>query len=154
MPVQFIISEGAMKTSVNGQLVDDKEYRAVYDGKDGEMLMRDNNEAIYVKMNNRDLAKLLNKSKDNKKIEDKLKSLLSKSKKSHSKKKKKSVKKSRSKKKTASKKKSVKKSRSKKKSASKRKYKSKTRTRTKRKKRPEKTTIRNLLDDDIIKTMI
>ena len=36
MPVQFIISEGAMKTSVNGQLVDDKEYRAVYDGKDGD----------------------------------------------------------------------------------------------------------------------
>ena len=91
MPVQLIISEGAMKTSFNGQLVDDKEYKAVYDGKEGEMLMRDNSEAVYVKMNNRDLAKLLNKSKDNKKIEDKLKSLLTKSKKSRSKKKRKSL---------------------------------------------------------------
>ena len=35
MPVQLIISEGAMKTSFNGQLVDDKEYKAVYDGKEG-----------------------------------------------------------------------------------------------------------------------
>ena len=152
MPVQLIISEGSMKTSFNGQLVDDKEYKAVYDGKEGEMLMRDNSEAIYVKMNNRDLAKLLNKSKDNKKIEDKLKSLLSKSKKSHSKKKRKSVRKSRSKKKSASKRKSVKKSHSKKKSSSKRKSKSK--TRTKRKKRSKKTTITNLLDDDLIKTII
>ena len=148
MPVQLVISEGAMKTSFNGQLVDDKEYKAVYDGKEGEMLMRDNSEAIYVKMDNRDLAKLLNKSKDNKKIEDKLKSLLTKSKKSRSKKKRKS----RSKKKSASKSKSIKKSRSKKKSSSKKKSKSK--TRTKRKSRSKKTTIKNLLDDDVIKTML
>ena len=34
MPVQLLISEGAMQTSFNGNIVDDKQYQAVYDGNE------------------------------------------------------------------------------------------------------------------------
>ena len=55
MPVQLLISEGNMQTSFNGNLVDSKQYKAVYDGEKGKMLMRDNNEGLYVEMDNDDL---------------------------------------------------------------------------------------------------
>jgi len=141
MPVQLLISEGKMQTNLNGHVVDSKQYKAIYDGEKGHILMRDNNEGMYVQMDNEDLVDILNQRKDNNKIEDKLIKLLpdkSVSKKSRSKSK---TKRKKSTKKRSKSKKSTTRSRTR---SSKSKSRSKRRTRKKKSKSPKKT-IQSLL---------
>ena len=77
-----IISEGMSKTVINGKLVEDKQYMSSYDGKKGKLISRSGNKGVYVELDNNDLANIFNNKnfgeKNNKPMDKKLKSLLTK----------------------------------------------------------------------------
>lgn len=77
-----IISEGMSKTVINNQLVEDKQYMSSYDGEKGKLLARNGNKGVYVELDNNDLANIFNNKnfgeKNNKSMDKKLKSLLTK----------------------------------------------------------------------------
>ena len=73
--MQLIISEGNTKTTFNGKVLDDQQYKAVYDGNKGRMLLRDKNKAAYIEVDNEDLANILDKRQKGD-VESKLKNML------------------------------------------------------------------------------
>ena len=152
---QLLISQGEMLTSFDGRLIDNKQYKGVYDGETGKIFIKDNNKAIYAEIDNEDLAKILTKHGNNKNIEDKLKMLLSKTRKQKTRKQK--TRKQKTRKQKTKKQKTKKTQTRSKKSHSK---KTKSRSQTKRsatkskKKSSKKKTIKQMLTPDFLKTII
>ena len=72
----FLLSSGSKKTIINNNIIEDLAYKAQYDGNEGEMIFRNNDDAYYIKVDNDDLQDILGQHSDNKSIETKLKSLL------------------------------------------------------------------------------
>ena len=149
MNSQFVFSEGSMKTSINNNIVDEKSYKFEYDGNEGKGFVKNNNDTFFVELDNDDLEKIFKKEhKSPTSIDEKLETLLNRTKSlSRSKSKsrrKKSIKKSKTRRKTRSK--TIGKSRSKTKSKSKSKTKStKRRSIRKTKKRPLNNSFMNTI---------
>ena len=116
----FLFSSGSKKTVINNNIIEDLAYKAQYDGNEGEIIFRNNNDAYYIKVDNDDIRDILGKHSDNKSIKSKLENLLPQ--------KKRTVKKT-----LKSKKKSITKPKK-----TRRKSPSKTKTKTTRKKSPSK----------------
>ena len=116
----FLFSSGSKKTVINNNIIEDLAYKAQYDGNEGEIIFRNNDDAYYIKVDNDDIQDILGKHSDNKSIKSKLENLLPK--------KKRTVKKT-----LKTKKKSITKPKK-----TRRKSPSKTKTKTTRKKSPSK----------------
>lgn len=72
----FLFSSGSKKTIINNNIIEDLAYKAQYDGNEGEMIFKNNDDAYYINVNNDDLQQILGQHSDNKSIEKKLKGLL------------------------------------------------------------------------------
>ena len=68
----FLFSSGSKKTIINNNIIEDLAYKAQYDGNEGEMIFRNNDDAYYIKVDNDDLQDILGKHSDNKSIKSKL----------------------------------------------------------------------------------
>jgi len=55
----YIQNKGQYQTSVNGNIVDNTKWNMIYDGNDLDLEAKRNDEAIYMKLNNNELLKLL-----------------------------------------------------------------------------------------------
>jgi hypothetical protein len=55
----YIQNKGQYQTSVNGDVIDNTKWNLVYDGDELDLEAKRNNEAIYMKLNNNDIMKLL-----------------------------------------------------------------------------------------------
>ena len=55
----YIQNKGQYQTSVNGNIVDNTKWNMIYDGNDLDLEAKRNDEAIYMKLNNDELLKLL-----------------------------------------------------------------------------------------------
>jgi len=150
MNSQFVFSEGSMKTSINNNVVDEKSYKFEYDGSEGKGFVKNNNDTFFVELDNDDLEKIFRKEhKSPTSIDEKLQTLLDRTK-SLSRSKTKSTRK-RSNRKSRSKTKSKSKSKSKTKSKSRSKTKSKTKS-TKR--RSVRKTKKRQLDSSFMDTIL
>ena len=70
---QSISSYGLSHTYVNGDKVSDISYDAEYDGKHANISAKSGNERVYMKLNNKDLMRLLNvKTDSTKSLHEKL----------------------------------------------------------------------------------
>tara|TARA_B100000513_G_scaffold172944_1_gene89118 strand:- start:108 stop:524 length:417 start_codon:yes stop_codon:yes gene_type:complete len=67
----MIFSEGFMQTTVNNQIMDTKQYKATYNGKNGNMIFKDNDRIFLIKADDKDLENILAGSRDLK-IDDEL----------------------------------------------------------------------------------
>ena len=72
----FLFSSGSKKTVINNNIIEDLAYKAQYDGNEGEIIFRNNNDAYYIKVDNDDIQDILGKHSDNKSIKSKLENLL------------------------------------------------------------------------------
>jgi hypothetical protein len=72
----FLYSSGSKKTVINNNTIEDLAYKAHYNGSEGEMIFRNNNNAYYIKVNNDDIQDILGKHPDDKSLEIKLKNLI------------------------------------------------------------------------------
>ena len=72
----FLFSSGSKKTIINNNIIEDLAYKAQYDGNEGEMIFRNNDDAYYIKVYNDDLQEILGQHSDNKSIKSKLENLL------------------------------------------------------------------------------
>ena len=55
----YIQNKGQYQTSVNGDVIDNAKWNLVYDGDELDLEAKRNNEAIYMKLNNNDIMKLI-----------------------------------------------------------------------------------------------
>ena len=80
---KYVFSEGSMQTKINNKVVDNKAFTFEYDGNIGKGIIKDNSDSYYVELDNDDFRKILKKNPDQTpiKLENKLKTLLSNSKK-------------------------------------------------------------------------
>ena len=72
----FLYSSGSKKTVINNNTIEDLAYKAHYNGNEGEMIFRNNNNAYYIKVNNDDIQDILGKHPDDKSLEIKLNDLI------------------------------------------------------------------------------
>ena len=148
MNSQFVFSEGSMKTSINNNIVDEKSYKFEYDGNEGKGFVKNNNDTFFVELDNDDLEKIFRKEhKSPTSIDEKLQTLLDRTK-SLSRSKTKSTRK-------RSNRKSKTKSKSKSKSKTKSKSRSKTKSKTKStKRRSVRKTKKRQLDSSFMNTIL
>ena len=148
MNSQFVFSEGSMKTSINNNVVDEKSYKFEYDGSEGKGFIKNNNDTFFVELDNDDLEKIFRKEhKSPTSIDEKLQTLLDRTK---------SLSRSKTK---STRKRSNRKSKTKSKSKSKTKTKSKSRSKTKSKtkstkRRSVRKTKKRQLDSSFMDTIL
>ena len=137
-----------MKTSINNNIVDEKSYKFEYDGNEGKGFIKNNNDTFFVELDNDDLEKIFRKEhKSPTSIDEKLQTLLDRTK-SLSRSKTKSTRK-------RSNRKSKTKSKSKRKSKTKSKSRSKSKSKTKStKRRSVRKTKKRQLDSSFMDTIL
>ena len=147
---QILFSRGIQISNINGN-ISKKEYKAMYDGNKGKMILNDNGNKYYIEADDNDIEKLFNQPKSNIGIEKKLKNIV---KKPRRKTKKRIKIKSPSRKRRRVHYTVKKKTPSKKRSPSKKKTPSKRKTPSRKKTPSKKKTNQRLLPDDLLKTII
>jgi hypothetical protein len=68
----YIQNKGQYQTSVNGDVIDNTKWNMVYDGDELDLEAKRNNEAVYMKLNNDDIMKLLEVPSYHKPIRERL----------------------------------------------------------------------------------
>ena len=68
----YIQNKGQYQTSINGNVVDNTKWNVVYDGDELDLEAKRNNEAVYMKLNNEDIMKLLEVPSYHKPIRERL----------------------------------------------------------------------------------
>jgi hypothetical protein len=68
----YIQNKGQYQTSINGDVIDNTKWNMVYDGDELDLEAERNNEAIYMKLNNNDIMKLLEVPSHHKPIRERL----------------------------------------------------------------------------------
>jgi hypothetical protein len=68
----YIQNKGQYQTSINGNVVDNTKWKMVYDGDELDLEAKRNNEAVYMKLNNDDIMKLLEVPSYHKPIRERL----------------------------------------------------------------------------------
>ena len=68
----YIQNKGQYQTSINGDVIDNTKWNVVYDGDELDLEAKRNNEAVYMKLNNEDIMKLLEVPSYHKPIRERL----------------------------------------------------------------------------------
>ena len=68
----YIQNKGQYQTSINGDVIDNTKWNVVYDGDELDLEAKRNNEAVYMKLNNDDIMKLLEVPSYHKPIRERL----------------------------------------------------------------------------------
>jgi hypothetical protein len=68
----YIQNKGQYQTSINGKVVDNTKWKVAYDGDELDLEAKRNNEAVYMKLNNEDIMKLLEVPSYHKPIRERL----------------------------------------------------------------------------------
>jgi hypothetical protein len=68
----YIQNKGQYQTSINGKVVDNTKWKVAYDGDELDLEAKRNNEAVYMKLNNDDIMKLLEVPSYHKPIRERL----------------------------------------------------------------------------------
>ena len=68
----YIQNKGQYQTSINGDVIDNTNWNVVYDGDELDLEAKRNNEAVYMKLNNDDIMKLLEVPSYHKPIRERL----------------------------------------------------------------------------------
>lgn len=68
----YIQNKGQYQTTINGNVVDNTKWKMVYDGDELDLEAKRNNEAVYMKLNNDDIMKLLEVPSYHKPIRERL----------------------------------------------------------------------------------
>lgn len=68
----YIQNKGQYQTSINGDVIDNTKWNMVYDGDELDLEAKRNNEAVYMKLNNDDIMKLLEVPSYHKPIRERL----------------------------------------------------------------------------------
>tara|TARA_B110000003_G_scaffold103951_1_gene106128 strand:+ start:29075 stop:29476 length:402 start_codon:yes stop_codon:yes gene_type:complete len=76
-----MLSKGKVQTTINGKMVQDKEYGLKYDGKDIDFAMKDGNKLVLGRLDKHDISNLLTEKNDKYDLKSNLEKLLPKKKK-------------------------------------------------------------------------